>query len=511
MTPPTTTPAVLVAVLVAATWCLPWEDPSAGGPGIAAAAAPPAAAGAAGSTTSADDLHVEQRLRARAVDSIRAFVTWATGAGAAGKDDGLRAVGFLSVLQPDATDLAELKRKLEAVCGAAPAKAADDAARRARTAFSSAAADLDRIADLAYGNDIAARCDAALLVAYEMAPTTGRRKSLAAAVDKAVSRKAYPSGVRLLSGLMQKDGVGARSGVYRPQVAKLMEALAAESDPAHADAVRAALPVAVGLDPAGLKSGRYDAAVAAAAAKGPMVVGSPSHPMVALVTLPKGWTAAKTWPVLVAVEGAGCNFSGLHAGFAAQLGDRPYILVTPFGFSGTGQLRFEAYPHYAPDLVRKYQGALAGQTAVNRIEFDTEGLTAVLSVVRAAFQGEEKIHITGFSGGGILAYHYLLTRPSSVAAAAPACANFYPALVGAKAAPCEGGGPPVILLMGGNDPYNGEVAGGPGLEAQTEAARKRLTDLKFTRVSRRTFPGVPHDPLVGGVFEFCDEARKAGK
>ena len=68
----------------------------------------------------------------------------------------------------------------------------------------------------------------------------------------------------------------------------------------------------------------------------------------------------------------------------------------------------------------------------------------------------------------------------------------------------EGGGPVVQLMTGEKDQFRESAFGGPGIEAQTDAAQKALADLGYAHVTRILVPGAGHDPLHGRVWEFVD-------
>ena len=61
--------------------------------------------------------------------------------------------------------------------------------------------------------------------------------------------------------------------------------------------------------------------------------------------LPKGWSPAKKWPLVIAMEGAGCGWLGCIKGFAKRRGRRPYIVVTPVTFLNTNALNIAKYQY----------------------------------------------------------------------------------------------------------------------------------------------------------------------
>jgi len=239
--------------------------------------------------------------------------------------------------------------------------------------------------------------------------------------------------------------------------------------------------------------------LASEARRKPVLVQAPGHPMVGFLSLPRGWSPRRSYPVLVSVEGAGCNFAGNHRRFATARGSRKYIVLTPVSLSNTNALQPKKYPHYGAKLLSEHDR--------NRIAFDLAGLNALLAFAKEHLGADEKIGITGFSGGGNLCYGFLARHPDRVRFAAPACANF--SGQGYRdAEPVEDGGPPVHIMTGENDPHREFTHGNensPGIEPQTDRAVEALKRLGFTKVKRTMLPGKGHATLAAEVWAFTDE------
>ena len=248
-------------------------------------------------------------------------------------------------------------------------------------------------------------------------------------------------------------------------------------------------------DPAGKKAA--DAATAEMAQSDVALVKSPDHPMVAWLSLPKGWTAKGECPVLVTVDRAGANFLGSARAFRDARGSRKFMVLAPCSFSNTNELKTETYPFYAPSLLAEWDG--------KRLDFDVPGLEAILKTLKERYGAADKVAITGFSGGGNLCYAWTMRHPERVLCSAPACANFNAGIPG-DAAPVTGGGPPVHQFTGEKDEYREEVHGQkPGIEGQADGAQEAFTKLGFTHVKRTMLPGVGHSSCVKEVWSFVDE------
>ncbi len=267
------------------------------------------------------------------------------------------------------------------------------------------------------------------------------------------------------------------------------------------DRVQRMLVRAETLDPAGFDAGRYAAVGDQLGLEDAVRIHAIAHPMQAWVALPRGWTKAKSWPVVVAVEGAGCNFLGACRAFRGARADLPFIIVTPVSFTNTNELNPAAYP-YPPSVIE------ANKDRSARFDFDVPGLTATLAAVTARFNGERTFYMTGFSGGGFLTYYWLLHRGDDLRAAAPACANFDPALAQAVAAPKDLA-LPIHVFEGEKDENRRLVLGkySPGLDEQNDSAARALSDLGMTKIERTRLPGVGHSSCPAEVMKFFESVR----
>ncbi len=223
------------------------------------------------------------------------------------------------------------------------------------------------------------------------------------------------------------------------------------------------------------------------AEKQPIIRKASTHDMEYYLVLPKDWSPKRTWPVLVYVEGAGCNFRGAIDNYASQRGDDPYILVTPQTFSSTNQLSKDKYT-YKQELIDTWQGG-------NRLGFDEEGLLAVLADLKRDFNAEERIFISGFSGGGNLTWRMVFGHPEMLVAAAPACPNF--ANAGTVSEAPERETLPVHVFQGEADEYLKTM-----LEAQWQGAKRLLDEHGYKSVERTLAPGVGHSAFVKEVLDF---------
>ena len=269
-----------------------------------------------------------------------------------------------------------------------------------------------------------------------------------------------------------------------------------ESDPRRSQA----LVQALSLDPTTARIKK----LADEAKKKPVLFATADHESVAYVSLPSSWKPGGSYPVLVSVDGAGAAFLGNANSFRNGRGSRPFITVSPHALSCTNAIDLTKFPAYDKALVDRWDG--------DRLGFDVPGLLAMLDLLTVHFGAQEKIAITGFSGGGKLCYGFLLRHPERVAAAAPACPNFLPSIAPGDVK-VKDGGPPVHIFTGALDPHRDLTFGKtpPGIEEQTDQAMEALKDAGFTNVKRTMLDGVGHIACVEQVWDFVDEVGVGGK
>lgn len=256
-------------------------------------------------------------------------------------------------------------------------------------------------------------------------------------------------------------------------------------------------------DPDGVKAGKYAAAEEWLGKEDLLVVKASGHPMEAYVSLPKEWTSTgkTTWPVVVAFEGAGCGFVARAKELKKHGEKRPYIIVTPVSFSNANVLKASDYPSYDPALVAKFE---ALETRSDRIVWDMEGIALVLARVRERYRAEERVHLTGYSGGAFPTYRWLLLRPDEVIAAVPVSPNYSSDAANGAAAPSNGG-PPVLVITGENDSAKERIF------PQSDEAVAALKAAGFRDVVRRHLPKRGHESFPDLCLDFFDEVRRRPK
>jgi len=249
------------------------------------------------------------------------------------------------------------------------------------------------------------------------------------------------------------------------------------------------------------------AAVAAAAAPTITAHQATTHPMRYFVALPDGWTAGRTWPVVVVIADAHRDFADNLKRFVDARGARPFLLVAPEVVTCGGTSGQTSPPH-------SYTEAEWAQArAPKDHDFDDAGLVAVLADVHAKWGGETRAYLTGWEAGGHTVWAQALRRPERWLAVAPVTPNYQ----GRGLTPDtfsrapERATLPIQTFMCGAP--RGEIAGFmPQLRQQVDRALADARAHGFAPEPPRDVPDADHGPLPGAVlawFESLESARKA--
>lgn len=186
------------------------------------------------------------------------------------------------------------------------------------------------------------------------------------------------------------------------------------------------------------------------------------------LSLPKGWTATNTWPMVVTLDGSGHNFLGNCQSFVAARGDLPFVIVTPL-VSSNGK--------------------------------DPEDQKAVLAIVKEVQQsesGQPKFFITGFSAGGHLAWQVIFAQPELLAGAGLAAANFrFRGLSSFSTSPARVQ-LPIQAFQGDKDAYLA------ALDEQWKDATKLAAEHGYKGLTHTIVPGAEHQPFSAQVLRFFE-------
>jgi dienelactone hydrolase len=143
-----------------------------------------------------------------------------------------------------------------------------------------------------------------------------------------------------------------------------------------------------------------------------------THPIHYFVSLPPGWNANRTWPLIVVIPDAEREFRKTADAFASPRGSTPFVIVVPMILGGGGT----AQQHKANFDYAESTWSVADR--VGYCEFDEAGLTAVLEDVRRLYHTDAKIFLTGWEAGGHVVVPQLLRHPERLRAVAIVTPNF---------------------------------------------------------------------------------------
>src|SRR2546423_6241623 len=130
-----------------------------------------------------------------------------------------------------------------------------------------------------------------------------------------------------------------------------------------------------------------------------------AHAMRYHLALPDGWTAGKSWPVVVVIADAHRDFAANLQRFVDVRGEKPYLLVAPEVVT-CGGTRDQTSPPYSYSE-EEWQLARAPRDH----DFDDAGLAAVLADVHARWGGDTRAYLTGWEAGGHTVWAQALRRP----------------------------------------------------------------------------------------------------
>jgi dienelactone hydrolase len=242
---------------------------------------------------------------------------------------------------------------------------------------------------------------------------------------------------------------------------------------------------------------------AAQPASGPISLHqAPHHAMRYHVALPSGWSAGRTWPVLVVIPDAARDFKANLERFVTARGDRPYVLIAPEVLScGGARTRIRDLYSYSAAEWDAIQGG-------DDFAFEDVEVAAILADVQKQWRGEPRVFLTGWEAGGHTVWAQALRHPERWRGVAPVTPNYQGRGLDARTyshAP-ERATLPIQPFRCGAP--TGEMAAHiPQLDSQIEAALHDAREHGFRPQPMRIVPGADHGPLPETVFAWCDSLR----
>lgn len=211
------------------------------------------------------------------------------------------------------------------------------------------------------------------------------------------------------------------------------------------------------------------------------------------LSLPRGWTAGRHWPVVVVIESANRQFQETMGIFAKARGDMPFILVAPLVTTNGGA-------NYRQAETYSYSEAVWSRIEQDRCRFDMDGIRAAASDVQKLFGGEDRYFLTGWEAGGHTVWSMIFQHPEALRAVAPAVTNYAGRCLdsGFSTASARANLPiAVFQVASGRD-----VAPGRFVYEQSQQAQKIAAEHGFRKVSERIVADKPHGPLADEVLAY---------
>jgi hypothetical protein len=229
-----------------------------------------------------------------------------------------------------------------------------------------------------------------------------------------------------------------------------------------------------------------------------------THPMRYHVSLPRGWSAARSWPVLVVIPDASRDFVGNLRQFVSARGDRPFILVAPEVLScGGARSRTPDRYTYTSAEWDSLQGG-------DDFAFEEAGLAAVLADVRRQWHAEPKAFLTGWEAGGHTVWAQTFRHPERWRGVAPVTTNYQRRGVTAATfsrAP-ERTTLPIQPLRCGAPSDASLRQALSGLDQQVTQALSDGREHGFRPRPARIVAGADHGPLPEAVLAWCDSLSR---
>ena len=222
-----------------------------------------------------------------------------------------------------------------------------------------------------------------------------------------------------------------------------------------------------------------------------------ASPMQYYVSLPQGWTAAKTWPVVMVIESARRDFHQAATQFVNARGGMPFIVAVPLVVTngGSGYRQAPGYRYSDADWARIEKTGGCG--------FDEEGIAAVAADIHSRFGGEQKYFLASWEAGGHTAWAFVFRHPESLNAAAFSGPNYQGRCVQFSSDPARVGLPVKVFLSGI------AVTSAPNSYVHQQSLRAKAEgELHgFRSIAIQEIPDKPHGPLPDEILAWFQSLR----
>ena len=226
-----------------------------------------------------------------------------------------------------------------------------------------------------------------------------------------------------------------------------------------------------------------------------------NHPMQYFLSLPKNWSKARQWPVVVVLEAADKEYKKNAERFISTRGDMPFILVAPFntnnGNQGRRDLKLFPYSKETWDYMEQ----------VGDCQFNEEGLQSVIKEISAKYNGEPKVYLTGFEAGTHVLWATVFNHPEWLKAAASVAGNFRNRCVEPNKISTDPSRKnlPIKSFVGSKDEY---FSPGGKIYNQWTEPKALATSHGFENISETVIQGKDHVPMPVEVMSYFNSMLK---
>jgi len=225
------------------------------------------------------------------------------------------------------------------------------------------------------------------------------------------------------------------------------------------------------------------------------------HPMQYYISLPKGWSASKKWPVVMVLEAAEKEYKVNAQRFIDAREDMPFIIVAPIHTNNGNQGRRDPnlfpYTNQTWDYIDK----------IGDCQFNDDGFKQILTDIKKLYEAEDAVYITGFEAGAHMLWSIVFNHPELLKAAVPVGGNYRGRCVDGSQISSNPSKTnlPIVAFMGEKDDVFG--LNGP-LVAQWNDAKSLAIKNGFKNVNEKVIQGKGHVPLPKEVLEYFFQLTK---
>jgi poly(3-hydroxybutyrate) depolymerase len=222
-----------------------------------------------------------------------------------------------------------------------------------------------------------------------------------------------------------------------------------------------------------------------------------AHSMQYYLSLPRGWTPARKWPVLMVFEGADRQFEKFGDTYVRARANEPFIIVAPLILSNRGAAS-------ARDKEYQYPKAAWDRIAADgACKFDLDGIAAIIAELQRDFGAQNRFYFASLESGAHIEWAWLFRFPETVRAAAFVTPNYIGRCMddASFSKSTAGRGVPVQILHGARDTV------WQHLSPQAFNAKRIGEAHGMKNIVERIIAGRGYGPLADEVVQWFADVR----